>query len=58
MPYYAEKRWTLECRHELCNRVATYELKTSGTASYGNYCKRHVDAEVKRRNATQSEGTE
>lgn len=48
--YYAEKRFTLECRHPLCSRAATHELKTSGTASYGFYCKRHVDAEVKRRN--------
>ena len=50
MPYYAEKRWTMRCGRDLCDRVATHELKTSGTASYGYYCKRHVDVEVKRRN--------
>jgi len=51
MPYYVEERWTLKCRHNPCDKMATHELKTSGTASYGYYCKRHANLEAMRRNA-------
>lgn len=48
MAYYLQDYTPDRCQG--CGRPATVELKTSGTTSYGYWCKRCGQREVTRRN--------
>lgn len=48
MAYYLEN---CERSCSTCKKRATVALKTSGTVTYGYYCRRCGEREVKRRNA-------